>query len=124
VVWHDWGKRRLRASVARSYYSMRNAVYWQRYVIHARHVRLRCLLWTLGSYARTVFLYDRKLDRLRARWYAVHDGLRGDLGRKDYPFLCQGPRDHPVRLPCRTRAPLFDSSVRPGASSSRCRAPD
>jgi GT2 family glycosyltransferase len=88
IVWHDWGDRRpLGASVARSYYSARNAVYWRRHIDHEPNAVLRATAWTFASCVRTIVLDDHKVGRTHARWRALVDGLRGDLGRKDYGFL-------------------------------------
>jgi hypothetical protein len=46
-----------------------------------------------------VLFNDHKLDRMRARWRALVDGLRGDLGRKDYAFLRADDVDAALRLP-------------------------
>lgn len=43
--------------------------------------------------------HDHQLDRMRARWRALVDGLRGDLGRKDYPFLRADDVDAARRVP-------------------------
>jgi GT2 family glycosyltransferase len=88
VVHGNKGARfRARPSVLRSYYSNRNEAYLIVHVRHERLGRLRVIARTVGGVGRALMRDQSKGARVRARLRATVDGLRGDLGRKHYPFL-------------------------------------
>jgi rhamnopyranosyl-N-acetylglucosaminyl-diphospho-decaprenol beta-1,3/1,4-galactofuranosyltransferase len=74
-------------SILRIYYTVRNDVYLRRSIRNEPFTLPRVLLRTGGAVARTLLKEDRKIRRIRTRVTAIRDGVRGDLGKKDYPFL-------------------------------------
>lgn len=88
VVHANRGARfRTRPSVLRSYYSNRNEAYLIVHLRNERMGRVRVLARTIGSVGHILLREQPKSDRARARLRATFDGLRGDLGKKQYPYL-------------------------------------
>jgi rhamnosyltransferase len=86
-VEHANARRPTRPSVIRSYYSRRNEAYLAVHVRGDRWARAWVVYRAVGGVVRAVAREDRKWARARARARAALDGIRGDLGRKAYPYL-------------------------------------
>lgn len=74
-------------SIARSYYATRNDVFLAVHLRNDPAARLRQALQLAVSTVKILALGDEKARRLKAKYVAVFDGLRGSLGPKDYAFL-------------------------------------
>ncbi len=73
--------------VTRSYYSTRNAIFWQAAGQGKIYLAGKIFLKLPFSLLYILLVKDARLRRIQARWRAIIDGLRGSLGRKDYTFL-------------------------------------
>jgi len=74
-------------SILRTYYTVRNDVYLRRTIRKEPLTMPRVLLRSGGAVVRTILMEDAKWRRIRTRMAAIRDGVRGDLGKKDYSFL-------------------------------------
>lgn len=74
-------------SPMRTYYRIRNETYMSTKMLDRPLASGAALLRALGGISRTLITEDQKARRIRARWRGTLDGLRGELGRKDYRFL-------------------------------------
>lgn len=84
------GKGRGRSSsptVARTYYRVRNVTYMRRQSMPLALAIMETLVRSGVAVVRTLLGEDLKRRRILARVNAAFDGIRGDLGRKDYTFF-------------------------------------
>ena len=75
------------SSILRTYYTVRNDVYLRRTIRREPFALPRVLLRSGAAVVRTILAEDAKWRRIRTRMAAIRDGVRGDLGKKDYSFL-------------------------------------
>lgn len=81
------GKGRASPSILRIYYRVRNATYLRKTIRKKRFAGPESVLRCSAAIVRTLIREDMKWRRIKARVVATRDGLRGDLGKKDYSFL-------------------------------------
>lgn len=81
------GKGKGTNSVLRLYYRVRNETYLRKYIKHENGAAFESFARCAWSVARTALSGDQKWRRIQARVTATRDGLRADLGKKDYAFL-------------------------------------
>lgn len=81
------GKGKGTNTVLRLYYRVRNGTYLRKHVKHSRWATVESLSRCAWSIVRTLATDDEKWRRIQARVTATRDGLRGDLGKKEYAFL-------------------------------------
>jgi rhamnopyranosyl-N-acetylglucosaminyl-diphospho-decaprenol beta-1,3/1,4-galactofuranosyltransferase len=74
-------------SILRTYYTVRNDIYLRRAIRMEPFAASRALFRGGGAIVRTLLTEDSKLRRIQTRMAAIRDGLKGDLGKKDYSFL-------------------------------------
>lgn len=76
-------------SVLRLYYRVRNEAYMRKHIKHSRWAVIESVSRCAWSVGRTALIGDEKWRRIKARVTATRDGLRADLGKKEYPFLIE-----------------------------------
>lgn len=79
--------KRSQPTVFRTYYRVRNEVYLRTRIQKVPLGVPNTLIRSTGAIARALLTEDQKWPRVQARFLATIDGLRGNLGKKDYPFL-------------------------------------
>lgn len=81
------GKGKGTNSVLRLYYRVRNETYVRKHIKHSKWATTESVLRCTAAMVRAVVAEDYKWRRVQARVTATRDGLRADLGKRDYPFL-------------------------------------
>jgi rhamnopyranosyl-N-acetylglucosaminyl-diphospho-decaprenol beta-1,3/1,4-galactofuranosyltransferase len=81
------GKGRRSSSILRAYYRVRNKTYLRKSIERNPLAVPEALLRSGAAIVRTLIKEDKKRSRIKARVAATRDGLKGDLGKKDYEFL-------------------------------------
>lgn len=81
------GKGKGTNSVLRLYYRVRNETYLRKHISHSRWAAVESVSRCAWAVVRTATAEDMKWRRMRARITATRDGLRADLGKKEYSFL-------------------------------------
>lgn len=80
-------RRGIRPGILRSYYGTRNRIFLHTHIAQKPFAAPRMVGRSLLTMLRSLALEDQRLARIQATYRATLDGLRGDLGRKEYPFL-------------------------------------
>lgn len=80
---HERGFR----STLRLYYRVRNATYMRKYVQERPLASAESVARAGAAIVRTLLTEPDKRLRVTARIVATRDGLKADLGKKEYPFL-------------------------------------
>ncbi len=80
-------RKRSSPTIARTYYRVRNETYMRRQSKPLVLAILETLVRSAAAVVRTIIREDLKTRRIAARVVAAFDGIRGDLGRKDYAFF-------------------------------------
>lgn len=76
-----------RPTLVRTYYRVRNETFMRREAMPLPIALAETGARAVAAIGRTLLLEPDKRRRIIARLTAASDGLRGDLGRKDYAFL-------------------------------------